>query len=120
MYVATCMSNTVICYFLFPETKNKTLEELGEIFVSSWTVTALKVELTHRATRMYTCATPPLWTRASRRDPWSMPSLTTMRSRMVSKRVSDREGPWTHQELDDEDGVVVVCLWKMYRKKSAY
>ncbi|BEJ17436.1 hypothetical protein CspHIS471_0608370 [Cutaneotrichosporon sp. HIS471] len=32
VYVATCLSNTVICYFLFPETKNKTLEEIGLLF----------------------------------------------------------------------------------------
>lgn len=32
MYVCTCVSNTVICYFLFPETKNKTLEEIGLLF----------------------------------------------------------------------------------------
>lgn len=43
MYVATCMSNTVICYFLFPETKNKSLEELGELFVSIGFVRRLRL-----------------------------------------------------------------------------
>jgi hypothetical protein len=32
VYVCTNMSNAVICYFLFPETKNKTLEEIGRLF----------------------------------------------------------------------------------------
>ncbi len=32
VYVATNISNTVVSYFLFPETKNKTLEEIGLIF----------------------------------------------------------------------------------------
>ncbi|GFZ51180.1 hypothetical protein JCM24511_08938 [Saitozyma sp. JCM 24511] len=32
VYTATNLSNCVICYLLFPETKNKTLEEIGLLF----------------------------------------------------------------------------------------
>lgn len=32
IYTATCVSNTFVCYFMFPETKNKTLEEIGLCF----------------------------------------------------------------------------------------
>jgi hypothetical protein len=32
VYMATNLSNCVICYLLFPETKNKTLEEIGLLF----------------------------------------------------------------------------------------
>ena len=32
VYVATNMSNAVVSYFLFPETKGKTLEEIGKPF----------------------------------------------------------------------------------------
>jgi hypothetical protein len=32
VYAATNLSNCVICYLLFPETKNKTLEEIGLLF----------------------------------------------------------------------------------------
>ncbi|KAK1924540.1 general substrate transporter [Papiliotrema laurentii] len=32
VYMATNLSNAVVCYFLFPETKGKTLEEIGLLF----------------------------------------------------------------------------------------
>jgi len=30
VYICTCISNTVIVYFFYPETKGKTLEEIGK------------------------------------------------------------------------------------------
>ncbi|CAK9784796.1 general substrate transporter [Cutaneotrichosporon oleaginosum] len=32
VYACTCVSNAIVSYFLFPETKNKTLEEIGLLF----------------------------------------------------------------------------------------
>jgi hypothetical protein len=32
VYAVTNCSNAIICYFLFPETKGKTLEEIGLLF----------------------------------------------------------------------------------------
>lgn len=32
VFVCTNLSNAVVSYFLFPETKNKTLEEIGLLF----------------------------------------------------------------------------------------
>jgi hypothetical protein len=32
VFIATNVSNTIVAYFLFPETKNKTLEEIGLMF----------------------------------------------------------------------------------------
>lgn len=36
VYVATNFSNAVVSYFLFPETKGKTLEEIGEPISKQW------------------------------------------------------------------------------------
>jgi len=48
VYAVTNVTNGIICYFLFPETKGKTLEEIGELCKSLVSLLLMSIRFTIR------------------------------------------------------------------------